>query len=88
MATEDQVLETLQRVSFTALTYYSELAVDLPEFSLTAEATWCLEPLGELDPEAAADALDTVQRVLVDPTAHRETFVALLKSLEDETPDG
>jgi len=88
MATEDQVIATLQRVSFTALTYYAEVAVDDAEFSLGAEAAWCLEPLGELDASAAADVLDTVQRVIVDPTAHRETFVALLKSLEDDTPDG
>ncbi|MDF1480326.1 hypothetical protein PYV02_14670 [Leifsonia sp. H3M29-4] len=85
MATTDQVVEVLQRVGFAAVTYYSEIGVDDPEYNLAGQAAWCLESLPSTD---RGTLEDLVARTIVEPREYREALVAALSAVEvlDEQP--
>lgn len=81
MATTDQVVEVLQRVGFAAVTYYPQISVDDPEYSITGQARWCLEPLPAGD-RGDRDVEELVARAIIELPEYREAVVAALTALE------
>jgi len=63
------------------MVYYPEIHVDDPDFSLADDVDFVLSDIGEIE-DADREALrDLVARVIIDPTAHRESLVQYVYGL-------
>jgi hypothetical protein len=82
--TGDATNDTISRVALIALMYYPEIQVDEPDFSLSGEVAWALEPLTTLTDAQRAELTDLIGRTVIDPTTHREELLAALYAI---TPD-
>ncbi|PVW03026.1 hypothetical protein DEA06_14815 [Microbacterium sp. Gd 4-13] len=84
MITREDANDALQRVGMVAMMYYPEVQVDDPEYRLSDDVTWCMEPLGAVSDTAQASLTELVGLAVVDPTAHRS---ALFAAVMDLAPD-
>lgn len=71
----------LARVAVAAFTYYPEKHTDEPGYVVEEDVEWAVEPLRMLADEAREQWRRRVIRVIVDPAADRQTFVADLMAL-------
>jgi hypothetical protein len=84
MVEQDRVDDVLQRIGLASLTYYPEIHSEEPEYAVSDDVEWCLEPLSAL-PSSALDRLrSVVAHTIVDPTVHRGDVFAALQALVTE----
>ena len=78
MIDRDHVDAALQRVSLLAFLYYPEVHVDEPDYSLSDDVDFCMEPLAELTGDERNSLRDLLGRAIIDPSEYREeVFIAL-----------
>lgn len=74
MFERDAAESALFRLAVASLSYYPEKTIEEPGYTLDEDLVWCIEPLAQL-PETFERALrERMREVIVDPTAHRQTF--------------
>lgn len=83
MTDRGNVDDTLQRVSMLAFLYYPEIPVDEPEYQLSGDVDFCLEPLDGLDEEQRDELRLLIGRAIIDPSKYREDVFAALTELVD-----
>lgn len=69
------------RVSIVSFLYYPEVHVNEPDYSLTEDVVFCLEPLTDLTTEQRDELRYLVGQVIIDPTRYREALVAAVLEL-------
>lgn len=83
MPSREDVDDVLQRVGLVAISYYPEIHVDEPDYSVGNDADWCLEPLTDLSVEQRRELHEAIGLAITNPTAHR---YALFQRLLDLAP--
>lgn len=83
---EAQSDQIIQRAGICAMGYYPEISVDSPDYSVWAEADWCLEGIALDDPGAAEMLRAIVARTIIDPTGHREDLADYCGDLVEKAP--
>ena len=78
---EAQSDQIVQRAGICAMGYYPEISVDSPDYSVWAEADWCLEGVALDDPSTAEMLRAIVARTIIDPTEHREELTDFCSDL-------
>lgn len=75
---------TLWRVAICAFTYYPDKPTNELEYTVDEDVNWCSKPLASL-PEAELTAMRaSIQALITDPTADRQSFIAYLAQLAGE----
>lgn len=85
MITRENANDVLQRVGLVAMMYYPEVQVDDPDYRLSDDVTWCLEPLGAVPDAARASLTELVGLAVVDPTTNRSALFAAVMNLAPDT---
>lgn len=70
-----------QRVAFFAFLYYPEVHINEPDYSLTDDVAFCLEPLTELTASQRDELRHLIAQAIIDPTAYREAVFAAVTDL-------
>jgi hypothetical protein len=73
--------ELLSRAALAAIFYYPEIAVDDEDYRVQKDVAYCMEPVTDIDGQAAERLRLAVGRTITDPTAHRAELVALVIEL-------
>jgi hypothetical protein len=83
MPSREEVDDVLQRVGLAAISYYPEIHVDEPDYTVDGDVDWCLEPVTDLTAEQRTSLREAVGLAITNPTAHR---YALFQSLLELAP--
>lgn len=86
MVDHELVDAALQRVSLLAFLYYPEIHVDEPNYSLSDDVDFCMEPLNALDDTDLAELRQLTGRAIIDPSEYREEVFAALTALASPDP--
>lgn len=81
MIDRELVDAALQRVSLLAFLYYPEVHVDEPDYSLSDDVDFCMEPLAELAADSRDALRDLLSRAIIDPSEYRADVFAALTEL-------
>lgn len=86
LLTRDDVQDTMQRVALAALMYYPEVHVDEPDYQISGDIDWCIEPLEELASSQRTELREVIGYTITNPTEHRQTLFRMLTELAPEDP--
>lgn len=81
MIDRDNVDAALQRVALLSFLYYPEIQVDDPEYTLSGDVDFCMEPLAELDETDGDQLRSLIRRAIIDPSEYRADVFAALGEL-------
>lgn len=81
MPSREEVDDVLQRVGLAAISYYPEIHIDEPDYTVDGDVDWCLEPLTDLTDEQRITVREAVGRAITNPTAHRFGMFRVLLEL-------
>lgn len=81
MPSREAIDDVLQRVGLVSISYYPEIHVDEPGYTVDVDVDWCVEPLTDLSVEQLRVVREAVGRTIIDPTAHRTALVQALLEL-------
>ena len=73
MPSREEVDDVLQRVGLAAISYYPEIHIDEPDYTVDTDVDWCLEPV--------TDLREAVGLAITNPTAHRYALFQTLLEL-------
>lgn len=83
MTDRGDVDDALQRVSMLAFLYYPQIHVDEPDYQLSDDIDFCLEPLDGLADDQRDELRLLIGRAIIDPSEYREDVFAALTELVD-----
>lgn len=75
MPSREAVDDVLQRVGLAAISYYPEIHVDDPDYTVDVDVDWCVEPLTDLTDEQLRAVREAVGLTITNPTSHRTALV-------------
>lgn len=81
MPSREEVDDVLQRVGLAAISYYPEIHIDEPDYTVDTDVDWCLEPVTDLTDEQRAALREAVGLAVTNPTAHRYALFQTLLEL-------
>lgn len=64
--------EIIQRAGVLAVMYYPEIHADDPDYTLSSDVAWILEPAAGLPQHDRDQLQELLSRVIIDPTGYRE----------------
>jgi hypothetical protein len=81
MPNREEVDDVLQRVGLAAISYYPEIHVDDPEYTVDGDVSWCLEPVSDLTDEQRSAVREAIGLAITNPTVHRYALFQTLLEL-------
>lgn len=81
MPSREAIDDVQQRVGLAAISYYPEIHVDEPEYTVDVDVDWCVEPLTDLSADQLRAVREAVGLTITNPTAHRAALVQRLLEL-------
>ncbi len=81
MPSREEVDDVLQRVGLAAISYYPEIHIDEPDYTVDTDVDWCLDPVTDLTDDQRAPLREAVGLAITNPTAHRYALFQILLDL-------
>ncbi|NYE18055.1 hypothetical protein [Microbacterium immunditiarum] len=78
---DDPIADMRVRLGLVALSYFPEIHAVEPDYRLTDDVAWVLEPIAEFIAEEGSTLAELVARTVIDPTAYREELMDALNGL-------
>lgn len=77
----------LQRVALLSFLYYPEVQLHEPDYSLSDDIEFCLEPVGKLDEAQREELHQLFGQAIINPSEYRVEVFAVLDGLVTEGSD-
>ena len=85
MPSREEVDDVLQRVGLAAISYYPEIHVDEPDYTVDGDVDWCLEPVTDLTDEQRKQLRNCEAVDVAEEVAEQEPAAAEPANTETDT---